>query len=65
MRLQSFPDEFLWSGSRIEVARQVGNAVPCLLANAVAVAVTAMLSDDTRSLIGSSHWQPSLQLVGA
>lgn len=35
-RLQSFPDSFGWCGSKIEVARQIGNAVPPMLAEAIA-----------------------------
>ncbi|WP_067988070.1 DNA cytosine methyltransferase [Nocardia caishijiensis] len=35
-RLQSFPDSFVWCGSKIEVARQIGNAVPPMLAEAIA-----------------------------
>ena len=27
-RLQSFPDDFAWCGSKIEIAKQIGNAVP-------------------------------------
>lgn len=41
-RLQSFPDEFLFTGSKIEIARQIGNAVPPRLAAAVAESVWAM-----------------------
>ena len=35
-RIQSFPDDFVWCGSKIQIARQIGNAVPPLLAEAVA-----------------------------
>ena len=35
-RLQSFPDDFVWCGSKIEIAKQIGNAVPPLLAEVVA-----------------------------
>lgn len=35
-RFQTFPDEFRFSGSKIEIARQIGNAVPPKLAQAVA-----------------------------
>lgn len=35
-RLQGFPEEFLWCGSKIEIARQIGNAVPVGLARAIA-----------------------------
>lgn len=38
-RLQSFPDDFIFVGTKIEVARQIGNAVPPLLAKNVAKAV--------------------------
>lgn len=38
-RLQTFPDEFIFTGSREEVAAQIGNAVPPMLATALASAV--------------------------
>ena len=42
-RLQSFPDRFIFRGSRTDQFKQVGNAVPPLLARAVAEAVREML----------------------
>lgn len=35
-RLQSFPDSFSWCGRKIEIAKQIGNAVPPMLAEAIA-----------------------------
>ena len=43
-RLQSFPDRFVFEGSRSAQFRQIGNAVPPLLAKAVARAVRGMLA---------------------
>ncbi len=34
--LQGFPEDFLWCGSKTEIARQIGNAVPVGLARAIA-----------------------------
>lgn len=42
-RLQTFPDDFIFEGSKIEVARQIGNAVPPILAAAIAREVAAVL----------------------
>jgi DNA (cytosine-5)-methyltransferase 1 len=35
-RLQGFPDDFRWCGSKIGIAKQIGNAVPVGLAQAIA-----------------------------
>ncbi len=42
-RLQSFPDSFRFIGSKIEIAKQIGNAVPPLLAARIADSVHALL----------------------
>jgi DNA (cytosine-5)-methyltransferase 1 len=42
-RFQSFPDDFEFKGSKIEIARQIGNAVPPALAYHVAKSVSKML----------------------
>lgn len=45
-RLQSFPDTFIFKGSRTDQFKQVGNGVPSLLAKAVAESVRGMLEDE-------------------
>lgn len=35
-RLQTFPDDFEFIGSKVEIARQIGNAVPPILAECIA-----------------------------
>lgn len=42
-RLQTFPDTFEWCGSKIEIARQIGNAVPVRLATALATHLASHL----------------------
>jgi DNA (cytosine-5)-methyltransferase 1 len=44
-RLQSFPDDFLFVGTKIEIAKQTGNAVPPLLAGRVADVVVRLARD--------------------
>ena len=43
-RLQSFPDSFKFTGSKIEIAKQIGNAVPPMLAARIADCVFAILA---------------------
>jgi len=42
-RLQSFPDDFKFIGTKIEIAKQIGNAVPPLLAARIADCVYTLL----------------------
>lgn len=43
-RLMGFPDEFEFCGSKIEIARQIGNAVPPHLGGAISIVVRDLLS---------------------
>jgi DNA (cytosine-5)-methyltransferase 1 len=43
-RLQSFPDDFIFKGNKIEIARQIGNAVPPILAARIADTVALILA---------------------
>ena len=43
-RFQSFPDDFVFIGSKVEIAKQIGNAVPPLLAAGVADCVLALVA---------------------
>ncbi|MFI1307633.1 DNA cytosine methyltransferase [Streptomyces sioyaensis] len=49
-RLQSFPDAFVWCGTKIEIARQIGNAVPPRLARAIAEHLKPYLRGEPASL---------------
>jgi DNA (cytosine-5)-methyltransferase 1 len=42
--LQGFPEDFVWCGTKVQIARQIGNAVPPALASAVADVVLHHLS---------------------
>jgi DNA (cytosine-5)-methyltransferase 1 len=43
-RIQGFDDDFLWCGSKIEIARQIGNAVPVPLAEGLAAHIATALA---------------------
>ena len=42
-RLQGFPDDFRWVGSKTSIARQIGNAVPIPLGRAIGMALLSAL----------------------
>lgn len=42
-RLQSFPDDYFFEGSRTSALKQIGNAVPVILAQRIAEAIKKML----------------------
>lgn len=68
-RFQSFPDDFQFTGSKIEIAKQIGNAVPPLLAAAVARAVAASLLYRSEScrvpqrIARASHTVPEVRVA--
>ncbi len=51
-RIQTFPDDWSLSGTVDSQWRQIGNAVPCLLAKKIANAILASLSNN----FGGSRW---------
>lgn len=48
-RIQTFPSDHLWCGSRENIARQIGNAVPSTLAAYLGHWVRAMIADELPS----------------
>ncbi|WP_324784078.1 DNA cytosine methyltransferase [Streptomyces sp. H51] len=44
-RIQGFPMEYRWCGTKTEIATQIGNAVPIPLGKAIAAAIHAYLRD--------------------
>jgi DNA (cytosine-5)-methyltransferase 1 len=55
-RLQTFPDGYVFHGSWTESMRQLGNAVPVLLAQTVAASVAERLLESSSSTQLSQRW---------
>lgn len=45
IRIQTFPDEYIFKGNKGKIYTQIGNAVPCKLAEAVAKMVIYYLNE--------------------
>ncbi len=61
-RFQSFPDEFRFLGSKIEIAKQIGNAVPPLLAARLADVVRLLLEQRAKQQWMSSQEKNDVKL---
>lgn len=48
--LQTFPDDFIFSGNKVEVARQIGNAVPVKLAEQLGLSIISHYSQVTAKM---------------
>lgn len=42
-RLQGFPDDFLWFGSKVSIARQIGNAVPVQMSQNIFLSLSNLI----------------------
>jgi DNA (cytosine-5)-methyltransferase 1 len=62
-RLQTFPDDFTFVGTQEEIAAQIGNAVPPVLAEALAGEAYARLSEASDSSVDRVVGQLDLPLV--
>ncbi len=49
-RIQSFPDDYIFCGNKGMIYTQIGNAVPCKMAEAVAKAVVAYMKKEMESV---------------
>lgn len=54
-RLQTFPDDFIFSGRFKRVYWQIGNAVPCLMAYHIALAIRAQLKSLGGNIVTQSY----------
>lgn len=64
-RLQSFPDGFVFSGAMNEAFRQIGNAVPPVLAKAIATTMLDTIRASARSYEDVLWHRPAVSTKGA
>ena len=53
-RLQTFPDSFVFCGSKDKQYQQVGNAVPPIMAKAIAIKLAQQLNKNTDATVSSN-----------
>ncbi len=63
-RLQTFPDNFEFKSSSIAQQQQVGNAVPPLMAEAIANNIKNMIKEDNKSKIIFDNKYPKVNYIG-
>lgn len=56
-RLQTFPDDFIFVGNKVQVARQIGNAVPPVLAEALGKSIMDAWKRGQNARLKESHGQ--------
>jgi DNA (cytosine-5)-methyltransferase 1 len=64
-RLQGFPDEFVFTGTRQEICAQIGNAVPPPLAEAVGIEIHRSLTTAAGGLMAAINLPPHMPLKEA
>lgn len=53
--IQTFPPNYIWKGSLASIYKQIGNAVPCLLAKAIAKPIADFLKANKNKELVSLH----------
>jgi DNA (cytosine-5)-methyltransferase 1 len=64
-RLQSFPDEFRFYGNKTNIGKQIGNAVPPLLAKAVGMAILRSKNSEGLQIYNEDAYKKLRNLVSS